>query len=615
MTFSTKNGAVVLALLALSSPGTVAFAPSLPSFLGSARRTGTASGPAIATKTTHRQVATASIFPGNATVATFGSGYGRLFEPRRAPPPVAKEIREVTTTTTSVEAESKTQNAEAPTVPWFDAPTAQVAQEMKKSKSPLIRYVRLHGGMAVVSQSYCNRRVRLVSHDYSHLSSTTSLLHRRLESMMRKTLLRAVERGVTQIQCEVDEQTREQTLNGMPMVDLGTLGSLGLSRSQRYKDAIVDAIYKYDTTTFPTSSQWIRHPLWVETTKRVERVFNRPVVLTRSTGLANMAFFSSFIRLDPRGTGGIIMDKDAHASLRLCGSSIGGIETSATLKRTFDVDELETHVEKLTAKNGNSKDATSSSPIWYVLDGMVSITGEIPDVLSILKLQRKYPNLWIFCDDAHGTGWSGKKGRGYVTDQIIQEADTNANGYAAEAKRWIMSVCFGKSLGADGGALVLPNEDAKDFVHAMSPFCTFTCTKFPVADLALINEAMKMSLDGTIDQLQEELQTKVRYLHRRAREVLGEMVDFGGRSGGDNGGFETPVLFVPIDRPTETFFDIVETLQQEGIFVATCAPPATSGFGVRITVQRESSAEDIDRVLERIRDLLRETEDPLGFFE
>ena len=139
----------------------------------------------------------------------------------------------------------------------------------------------------------------------------------RFESMMRKQLLSAAERGVTQIQCDYDD-SNERTLNNQPMLDLGTLGSLGLSTSERYQKAIIESIQKYGTVSFPTSSQWIRHPFWVETTQRVEEVFERPVVLTRSTGLANMAFFSSFIRMDPNGTGGIIMDKDAHASLRLC---------------------------------------------------------------------------------------------------------------------------------------------------------------------------------------------------------------------------------------------------------------------------------------------------------
>ena len=241
-----------------------------------------------------------------------------------------------------------------------------------------------------------------------------------------------------------------------------------------------------------------------------------------------------------------------------------------------------------------------SSPIWYVMDGMVSITGQMPDVLSNLELQRKFPELYIFCDDAHGTGWSGNRGRGYVTDFVIREANTNEHGFAEEAKRWIVSVCFGKSVGADGGALILPNEEMKDFVHAVSPFCTFTCTKFPIADLAVIKEFADMSLEGVIDDLQTELNVNVQYLHQRAREVLGDVIDF------EKDWQETPVLFIPIDTAMETFFDIIKQLQDEGIFVATCAPPATESFGVRVTVQRESKQADIDRMLIRIKELLIE---------
>jgi len=318
-----------------------------------------------------------------------------------------------------------------------------------------------------------------------------------------------------------------------------------------------------------------------------------------------MAFFSTFVRNDPNkkagggGGGQVILDNDAHASLRDVGVAIGGVKPTATLRKTFDVHELEQHMEKIIAES-SSKDEQPPTT-WYVADGMVSITGEIMDVDSIFALQRKYPSLHVYCDDAHGSGWSGKGGIGLVPDKVIKEARTNEKGYGEEAKRWVFGVCFGKSFGADGGALILPTQDMKDLVHALSPFCTFTCTKFPISDLALVNEAMKMSLDGTIDELQTELLRKVNYLHTRARFYLSDFVDFRTTE-------ETPVLFVPIDRDMETFFSMVRTLHDEGFFVAPCAPPATSGFGVRITVRRDCSHADIDRLLLRLRELVISTE-------
>jgi len=74
--------------------------------------------------------------------------------------------------------------------------------------------------------------------------------------------------------------------------------------------------------------------------------------------------------------------------------------------------------------------------------------------------------------------------------------------------------------------------------------------------------------DGTIDELQKDLSKKVSYMHRRAREELGGMVDF------PENWRETPVPFIPIKRDMETFFSIARALHEEGIFVATCAPPA-----------------------------------------
>lgn len=452
----------------------------------------------------------------------------------------------------------------APTPPWFNRPITETTNLLKRSKNAMIRHqARLHG-----------------------------------------PLLRAVERGVTRVQLDhhhdnpAAAEQQQATFHGQPLVDLGTLGSLGLHSSERYRSAIVDAISKYGCT-FPTSSQWIRHPFWIETTNLVSKVFERPCVLTQSTGLANMMFFSTFIRFDPSST--IIMDHAAHASLRDTGVCMGGVQPLATLKQTFDIKELETHMASLSNSDQVFSRNNSSSITWYVMDGMVSLTGQLPDVQKIWSLQRKYPDLWVFCDDAHGTGWSGTGGRGRVTDMVIREAKTNEHGFAEEAKRWVMSVCFGKSVGADGAALVLPNENMKDLVHTLSPFCTFTCTKFPFADLALINEAMKMSLDGTMDALQQELAQKSSYLHRCARQELAGLVDF------PTNWPETPVLYIPIDRDMETFFDIVKTLFNEGIFIATCVPPATKSCGIRVTAQRESKEADIDRLLQRLKYLLLET--------
>lgn len=421
-------------------------------------------------------------------------------------------------------------------------------------------------------------------------NSTTR--HVRYEGKMRKPFVTAVKRGVSQLQLHSAPSIENSLhLKGKPLIDFGTLGSLDLSDMKRYRNAIINAITKYGLT-FSTSSQWIRHPLWIETTKRVEEVFGRPCILTRSTGIANMAFFSVIIRLDPDQTGGIIIDHDAHSSLRMMGVAIGGVEPSFTLKRTFDVEELEERMREL---------PQNAAPIWYVLDGMVSMTGKIPDAQKLFALQRKYPNLWVYCDDAHGTGWSGEGGKGLITDQVLHEASTNKMGYAEEANRWVFAVCFGKSLCADGGALIFPNEEMKHIVELFSPFSTFSCTKFPIADLALINEAMKMSQDGTIDELQVELKHKVEYMHESAHRHLEYLVDLCDDS------TETPVLFIPFDRDLKTHYDIVDTLFQEGIFVANCVPPATRSLGIRVTVHRTAKLEDIDHLMKRIRDLLIQT--------
>ena len=38
--------------------------------------------------------------------------------------------------------------------------------------------------------------------------------------------------------------------------------------------------------------------------------------------------------------------------------------------------------------------------------------------LGVAKLQRRYDQLWVYYDDAHGLAWTGRNGRGAVLGQI-----------------------------------------------------------------------------------------------------------------------------------------------------------------------------------------------------
>jgi len=413
----------------------------------------------------------------------------------------------------------------------------------------------------------------------------------RLAAMMYYPQHHAAEEGILRLEprkCDQDDAPGALRLGDQRMIDLGTLGYLGLTNSERYRRAIVEALDKYGAT-FCISPQWMRDPFALETTHLVETVFGRPAILAKSCSIATFHFFSSVIKYDPHVA--VIIDADAHESLRDQATSLAQVEHSSVMRGMFDYQELEELVTKM-------KNLSGAKTIWYVADGQVSLTGEQIPVRPLLELQKRHPELWVFCDDAHGAGWSGKGGIGHAPELVLQEADTNAEGFAEEANRWVIATSFSKGFAADGGALILPDQQTKEFVELFSPFSRAMCARLPTADLAMIHEAMKMSLDGTIDHLQAELHERINYLHTAYRRHLKHLMDIP---------LEIscrPVLHIPLDMELDEVIRLVKELHNRGIFVAPTGPPAAAGLGLRLTVQPTTTHNDIDTFFTTIAELL-----------
>lgn len=57
--------------------------------------------------------------------------------------------------------------------------------------------------------------------------------------------------------------------------------------------------------------------------------------------------------------------------------------------------------------------------VWYICDGVYSQQGDVAPLAELKALMDKYPQLYLYVDDAHGMSWTGKNGCGYALSQVV----------------------------------------------------------------------------------------------------------------------------------------------------------------------------------------------------
>jgi 8-amino-7-oxononanoate synthase len=136
----------------------------------------------------------------------------------------------------------------------------------------------------------------------------------------------------------------------------------------------------------------------------------------------------------------ILFDQLVHASIR------DGIQLSQAKSLKYRHNDL-SHLEILLAKFSQEEERE----VYVITESVFSMDGDIPDLISVIKLVKKYPNAHLILDEAHALGVLGKNGVG-LAQQLNVENDIFAR---------VMT--FGKGLGCHGAA-VLGSEELKDYL-------------------------------------------------------------------------------------------------------------------------------------------------------
>ncbi|MDQ6827082.1 MAG: glycine C-acetyltransferase [Candidatus Eremiobacteraeota bacterium] len=265
----------------------------------------------------------------------------------------------------------------------------------------------------------------------------------------------------------------------------------------------------------------------------------------------------------------IISDELNHASI------IDGCRLATKSKRErykhSDMADLET---KLQAAKG-------SSPVFIVTDGVFSMEGSLAKLPHIVELAKRY-NAVTVVDDSHGTGVTGKTGRGTIEH------------FGLESQVDIITGTLGKALGGAAGGFVAGSAVLIDtliqksrpqlFSNALPP--TVACSSMAAIDYLDAHPELVATLRANTAYFRDELKGL-------GYEPL-----------------EGSSAIIPIIVGDTAFaISLSNKLLKRGVFVTGFGFPVVPEGAARIRVQMSAAltTEEMDRALCAFKDVGRET--------
>jgi hypothetical protein len=207
---------------------------------------------------------------------------------------------------------------------------------------------------------------------------------------------------------------------------------------------------------------------------------------------------------------------------------------------------------------------------------------------DLLYLLNKYEALHLYVDDAHGMGWYGKNGAGYIHSK------------APHHPKIILITTLAKGFGVMGGLAVFPDNETFSKVRVFGGPLTYSHPLTP----ALIGSAIasaEIHLSDDIYIYQKELREKISYCNELLAAtdltVVSDPI--------------TPIYFIGMGQP-KVAYGMITKLLKDGYFVNPALFPAVSikNTGLRFTITNHIQKEDIkgliDAMVRHYPDVLKE---------
>lgn len=363
-----------------------------------------------------------------------------------------------------------------------------------------------------------------------------------------------------------DEQFdgRSITLNGRKMVNFGSCSYLGLETDGRIKEAAIDAIRRYGSQ-FSSSRTYTSFTLYKELEELLNTMFGAHVILATSSTLGHRSVIPILIE----DNDAVIFDHQAHISMQDAGKDLSLRGVSVNLLRHNRLDELETKLQALAPKHDK---------VWYFLDGIYSMYGDLAPMQALQALMAKYKNLHLYVDDAHGMSWAGKNGTGYVLSQMEL------------SKRMVLCSSLAKGFASAGGIFAFSDYDQYLRIKNWGGPLTYSGPQQPAVIGASIASA-KIHLSDEIYQRQSALASNIDYCNKIMSDLNLPVISQS----------SSPIFFIGLGAP-KVAYNMNARLMNEGVYVNLGIYPAVpeTCTGLRFALTLHQSKEDIEKLVEGI---------------
>ena len=214
-----------------------------------------------------------------------------------------------------------------------------------------------------------------------------------------------------------------------------------------------------------------------------------------------------------------------------------------------------------------------------VTDGVFSRSGDIAKLPEIVELKEKY-GAALMVDDAHGLGVVGKGGRG------------TASHFGLESKVDIVMGTFSNSLASLGGYMAASETVCEYVRHNSRPF--IFSASMPPACCAAAEKALDILKEQP--SLTERLSELATYMRKALKAKSIRIKDA-----------PTPIIPIYISD-AETTLTVAKRLFDEGVFVNSVLPPATSPNEclLRVSLMASHTQQLIDEAVDIIERVLKE---------
>jgi len=355
----------------------------------------------------------------------------------------------------------------------------------------------------------------------------------------------------------------EVSIDGKPVLMLGSNNYLGLTTHPKVKEAAQAAIERFGSSS--CGSRFLNGTLEIhlELEERLARFLNKEAALVFSTGFqTNLGTISSLV-----GKGEfIISDKWNHASI------IDGARLSyGTMKRFRhnDPEDLEQVLRSCPDDVGR----------LIVVDGLFSMEGDLAPLPEITRLAKAY-GARLLVDDAHAVGVMGPSGRG-TPEHFDVEDDVD-----------LVMGTFSKSFASLGG-VIAGDAYVVNYIQHNARSMIFSASMPPAAVASVL---------ASLEIIETEPERR-EHLWANTRKMMNGLHNLGF----DTGKSETPVIPIVVGDMFKAL-GMWRSLLDHGVYVNVVIPPAVPPGRemLRTSYMATHTDEQLDRALEIFEKVAKE---------